>query len=50
MRRHFLAYRDRPDHAEGNVAPLTEEFAIVVAVMVDESGRAQKEMVFLELL
>jgi hypothetical protein len=34
MRRHFLAYRDRPDHAEGNVAPLTEEFAIVVAVML----------------
>jgi len=39
MRRHFLAYRDRPDHAEGNVAPLAEEFAIIVAVMLSSFSR-----------
>jgi hypothetical protein len=34
MRRHFLAYRNWLDHAESNVAPLAEQFAIVVAVML----------------
>jgi hypothetical protein len=34
MRRHFLAYCDRLDHAEGDIAPLAEEFAVIVAVML----------------
>ena len=34
MRRHFLAYRDRLDHAEGDIAPLPEEFTIIIAVML----------------
>jgi len=34
MRRHFLAYSDRLDHAEGDIAPLAEEFTVIVAVML----------------
>jgi hypothetical protein len=34
MRRHFLAYCDRLDHAEGDIAPLAEEFTVIVAVML----------------
>jgi hypothetical protein len=34
MRRHFLAYSDRLDHAEGDITPLAEEFAVIVAVML----------------
>ena len=33
MRRHFLAYCDRFDYAEGDIAPLVEEFTVTVAVM-----------------
>jgi hypothetical protein len=38
MRRHFLAYSDRPDHAEGDVAPLAEKFAIVITIMLSFRG------------
>ena len=34
MRRHFLTYCDRLDHAEGDIAPLAEEFTVIVAVML----------------
>ena len=34
MRRYFLAYCDRLDHAEGDVAPLAKKFAIVVTIML----------------
>jgi len=50
MRRHLLAYCDRLDHAEGDVASLAEKLAVIVTVMVDESGRAQEKMILLELL
>jgi hypothetical protein len=39
MRRHFLTYCDRLDHAEGDVAPLAEELAIVVTVMLSFISR-----------
>jgi pyridoxine/pyridoxamine 5'-phosphate oxidase len=47
---HFFANRNWFDHSESNVAALTEELAVVVAVVIDESGRPQEKMVFLELL
>jgi endonuclease III len=42
MRCHFLSHCDRLDHAEGNVAPLAEEFTIIVAVMLSGKTRDRK--------
>jgi hypothetical protein len=39
MRGDFFPYCDRLDHAEGDVAPLAEEFAIVIAVMLSFISR-----------
>jgi hypothetical protein len=46
---HFLANRNWFDHSESNIAALTKEFAVVVAVVIDESGRPQEKVIFLEL-
>lgn len=42
MRRHFLAYSDRLDHAEGDVAPLAEKFAIVITIMLSFRGTGKR--------
>jgi hypothetical protein len=36
---HFLAYCDRLDHAEGDVAPFAKKFAIVITVMLSFISR-----------
>jgi len=41
MRRHLLAYCDRLDHAEGDVASLAEKFAIIVTVMLSRETEGQ---------
>jgi hypothetical protein len=39
MRRHLLAYCDRLDHAEGDVASLAEKLAVIVTVMLSIISR-----------
>jgi len=43
VRRHFLTHCDGLDHAEGDITPLTEKFAIVVAVMLSRNKKMSRE-------